>query len=147
MNAAKACRVFTEFDFGERGAAMRMKIASSLLILGSALGCYVQPYNPPPAQYSQNQPPPAQQQPPPAYPDQTYQQQTYQPPPPAQPPPPPAPVEPTYSGPVYDDYNGNVAGNNVPSINVFYSDLAPYGSWYNDPTYGWVFAPPSASYI
>ena len=75
-------------------------------------------------------------------------------PPPAPPPasswqgapttPPPAP---TYSGPVYEDVNVEVAGSNVPSIDVFYNDLAPHGSWYDDPTYGWVFAPPSPSYV
>ena len=37
---------------------MRLKIVSSLLIVGSGLGCYVQPYNPPPAQYGQVQPQP-----------------------------------------------------------------------------------------
>ena len=57
-----------------------MKIASSLLVLGTSLGCYVQPYNPPPAQVAQTQqvqqPDPYAQQPPP---DQYGQQ----PPPPA----------------------------------------------------------------
>ena len=64
---------------------MRLKIASSLLIFGSVVGCYVQPYNPPPAQpgpsgeaqpapaapYDQTQPPPAEQPPP----QQPYAQQ------------------------------------------------------------------------
>ena len=57
------------------------------------------------------------------------------------------PAAPIYSGPIYDDVNVDVAGSNVPSVDVFYNDLAPYGSWYNDPTYGWVFAPPSSSYL
>ena len=35
----------------------------------------------------------------------------------------------------------------MPSIDVFYNDLAPHGSWYDDPTYGWVFAPPSPTYM
>src|SRR5262249_11658855 len=134
---------------------MRMKIASSFLILGSAMGCYVQPYNPPPAQYGQAQQQPPAQQPPD---QQPYPQQPgYAPPPPAQPPPPavqapppPPPVQPAtpvYTGPVYDNYSGSVAGNSVPSVDVFYSELAPMGSWYSDPTYGWVFAPPSPTYV
>src|SRR5262245_56818697 len=141
------------------GVGMRSKIAISLLIgsgFGSSFGCYVQPYNPPPAQYGQAQtqpaqPPPQQQpgyaeQPPPPPPDQQQPPPppAYQPPPPvAQPAAPPAPV---YSGPIYDDVSVDVAGSNVPSIDVFYNDLAPYGSWYEDPTYGWVFAPPSPTY-
>src|SRR6478672_5569917 len=143
--------------FSAKGCvAMRVKIASSLLILGSSFGCYVQPYNPPPAQYGQQQqePPPAEQ-PPTANPypqDPGYAAPpANQPPPPpvAQPaPPPPAqPAAPVYTGPVYDNFTGNVAGNSVPSVDVFYNDLAPYGSWYEDPTYGWVFAPPSSSYV
>ena len=131
---------------------MRLKIASSLLIVGSVAGCYVQPYNPPPAQVGQNQPPPAQNQPPPAdqqQPPPTYAEPRYgDAPPPAQPPPPPAqPAQPVYTGPIYDNVTVEVGGNNVPSIDVFYNDLAPHGSWYSDPTYGWVFAPPSPSYV
>src|SRR5262252_1959599 len=123
---------------------MRVKIASSLLILGSLFGCYVQPANPPPATYGQAPPPEA---PPTANP---YPQQPTYAPPPEQPAPPPAPAAPpsppTYSGPVYDNYNGNVVGSSVPSVDVFYNDLQPYGSWYQDPSYGWVFAPPSPNY-
>jgi len=111
---------------------MRMKIASSLLLLGSSIGCYVQPYNPPPAQVGQQQPPPAQdQQPPPTYQQPDYQQPP-PPPPQQQPPPPPVvqqtPPAPVYTGPVYDTVNVSVTGNNVPSVDVFYNDLAPYGS-------------------
>src|SRR5262245_22824065 len=124
---------------------MRVRNTSTLLIFpGVVVGCYVQPYNPPPQQYGQAQPQPAQPQPqPPPQPD-------YAPPPaqPAPPPPPPAqPPAPTYSGPIYDEVHVDVAGSNVPSIDVFYTDLAPYGSWYDDPTYGWVFAPPSPAYV
>jgi hypothetical protein len=137
---------------------MRVKIASSLLILGSCFGCYVAPANPPPAQYGQQQyQPPPGQQPPPTYqqPGQPGYDQQQPPPPqpvaqPAPPPPPPQPVAqpaPIYTGPVYDTVNVSVTGNNVPSVDVFYNDLAPYGSWYDDPTYGWVFAPPSSSYV
>ena len=139
---------------------MRAANTTRLLILsGCCLGCYVQPYNPPPAQpgpsgeaqpapaapYDQTQPPPAEQPPP----QQPYAQQqgwVGQPPPPSSPPAPPASA-PVDSGPVYDDVNVEVAGSNVPSVDVFYNDLAPYGSWYNDSTYGWVFAPPSTSYV
>src|SRR5262245_51807544 len=113
---------------------MRVKIASSVLILGSTFGCYVQPYTPPPAQYGQATPPP-DQQPPPA--QQPYPQQPeYASPAPEQPPPvaqPTPPQQPTYTGPSYDNFNGNVPGSSVPSIDVFYSDLAPYGTWYQDP--------------
>src|SRR6185436_11166126 len=77
-------------------------------------------------------------------------QQPPPPPPQQQPPPPPVvqqtPPAPVYTGPVYDTVNVSVTGNNVPSVDVFYNDLAPYGSWYDDPTYGWVFAPPSPTY-
>src|SRR3954471_18471991 len=149
--------------------AFRMRAAHTtrLLVLGGCLGCYVQPYNPPPAQYGATQqetPPPGQtgqdgqpqpppdQQPPPPDPSPPPAPTTYaQPsgwvgqPPPAQPAAPPsAPVD---TGPVYENVNVRVAGNDVPSIDVFYNDLAPYGSWYNAPTYGWVFAPPSPSYV
>src|SRR4051812_4295607 len=151
---------------------MRLKIVGSLLIVGSGLGCYVQPYNPPPAQYGQVQqqpaPPPPQSQPQPESQPQPYAQQPgydqqpgypqqpgYTPPPAQQqppvaqpaPPPVPPPSQPIYSGPSYNDVNVDVAGSNVPSVDVFYNDLAPYGSWYNDSTYGWVFAPSSTSYV
>ena len=60
------------------------------------------------------------------------------PPPPAAPPEPPPP---TYSDPTYTDLNADVAGNDVPSVDVFYDQLSPYGTWYDDATYGWVFTP------
>src|SRR6187401_2286146 len=137
----------------ERGVTMRVRSTSTLLILCGGLGgCYVQPYNPPPAQYGETQAQPAQ--PPPQQPDP--QQHDYAQPPPAAPPdpvaqpapPPPAqPPAPTYTGPIYDEVHVDVAGSNVPSIDVFYNDLAPHGTWYEDPTYGWVFAPPSPLYV
>ena len=78
---------------------MRLKIASSLLILGGGLGCYVEPYTPPPQQ-AQAQPaqPPQQQpgqpgyaeQPPPPPPASSWQGTPTTPPPVAQPAPPPA---------------------------------------------------------
>src|SRR6266496_3605885 len=141
--------------------AFRMCAADTprLLVLGGCLGCYVQPYNPPPAQYGATQQetpqpgqdgrpqPPSDQPTPSPGPSQPPPPTSAQPsgwvgqPPPAQPAAPPsAPVD---AGPVYENVNVRVAGNDVPSIDVFYNDLAAYGSWYNDPTYGWVFAPPS----
>ena len=157
LNAIRQRNVSGAFSF-ERGVRHARSKHHRLLILGGCLSCYVQPYNPPPAQpgpsgeaqpapaapHDQTQPPPAEQPPP----QQPYAQQpgwVGQPPPPrARAPPASAPV---YSGPIYDTVNVGVAGNDVPSIDVFYNDLAPYGSWYNDPTYGWVFAPPSPSYV
>ncbi len=161
---------------------MRAAATSSLLIICGCLGCYVEPYTPPPqqAQAQPAQPPPQPQpgyaeQPPPPPPSSSWQGTPTTPPPVAQPAPPPPssswqgtpttpppapppasswqgapttpPPAPTYSGPIYEDVNVEVAGGNVPSIDVFYNDLAPHGSWYNDPTYGWVFAPPSPSYL
>src|SRR6478609_7212232 len=142
--------------FHAKGGFCMRRANTRFLILtgifgGYAVGCYVQPYNPPPGQVGQAPPPaqtdPAQpydqSQPPPQQPGYAEQQ-----PPPAPPPPPAAPPStPVYTGPTYDTVNVDVQGGNVPSVDVFYNDLAPYGSWYSDPTYGWVFAPPSPSYI
>src|SRR5438105_12860913 len=139
-----------------KGVGMRLKIASSLLIVGSGFGCYVQPYNPPPAQYGQAQPQPGQ---PPPQPQSDDQQAGYAPPPQPQPydqqppvaqpapPPAPPPSQPSYAGPIYDDVKVDVAGNNVPSVDVFYNDLAPYGSCYNDPTSGGGFSAPTPSVL
>jgi len=70
------------------------------------------------------------------------------PPAPPTPPPPPAePVEVTYSDPVYEDVSVAVDGTDIPTVDIFYSELAPYGSWYDDPSYGWVFAPNNAGHI
>ena len=54
-----------------------------------------------------------------------------------------------YAGgaPTYDNVSTDAPGTTVSSVDVFYNDLAPYGSWYNDPTYGWVFAPNDQSYV
>ncbi|HEX8106389.1 MAG TPA: DUF6600 domain-containing protein, partial [Kofleriaceae bacterium] len=106
-----------------------------------ATGCVVQPipgprYQQPPPQYAQQDP----QGPPPSEPPP---EQPYQPPPPQQ----PAELPPaSYSDPVYTDVNVEVAGNDVPSVDVFYDQLSPYGTWYDDPSYGWVFTPSDASY-
>ncbi|HWU88522.1 MAG TPA: DUF6600 domain-containing protein, partial [Kofleriaceae bacterium] len=131
-------------------------------IVGLALlvaGCI--PTNPPPSASYGPPPPPPQpgyQEPQPG--NQPAPQPGYQPEPPPpspepyQPPPEPPrspePVSEPYvpSGPVYVDINaGDVAGEEVPAIDVFYDQLDPYGSWYDDRTYGWVFAPSEPSYI
>src|SRR5512144_2632364 len=135
----------------ERSSFMQVRMRTWLSSLLFA-GCVVPANNPPP-QYGY-QPPPqyAQQDPPPAAPPQSdpYQpppaQPPYQPPPPPPAPPPPPPPA-TYSDPTYSDLNVDVDGNDVPSVDVFYDQLAPHGTWYDDPTYGWVFAPGDASYV
>ena len=149
-----------------KGRSMRrMRSWLGALLLA---GCVVPANNPPP-QYYQQQPPPPQygqqdpqqplpqqypQQDPPQYaqrdPEQTPPYTPppppadYQPPPPSQPPEPPPP---TYSDPVYTNVDVEVAGNDVPSVDVFYDQLSPHGTWYDDPTYGWVFAPADPSYL
>ena len=35
----------------------------------------------------------------------------------------------------------------MPSVDVFYDQLSPYGTWYDDPTYGWVFTPSDNGYV
>ena len=129
---------------------MRSRILLPLLLTG----CYVQPYTPPPGQPGQPQPyaQPAQPAQPYADPAQPAQPGYLEPAPVAQPAPLPPQAEPTppppvYAEPVYTDVSVDVAGSNVPSVDVFYNELAPYGSWYDDPKYGWVFAPPSPSYV
>ena len=131
------------------------------LILGAALafasGCYVTPAPPPPAgppAYGSGYPPPQDQTPsptPPTY-DPGYPAPSQAPPPPPPPPPayPPAPAPvaatPDY-GPSYADVSAVPPGSNVRSVDVFYNELTPYGSWYDDPSYGWVFAPASPAYL
>src|SRR5262249_45433826 len=127
--------------------SIRMTTWLSALVV---TGCVVQPIpgpqyqqQPPPPQYAQQdpqaQPPPGEPPPPSQPPDQPYQ-----PPPPPAPPAEPPPA--SYGDPVYTDVNVEVAGNDVPSVDVFYDQLSPYGTWYDDPTFGWVFAPSDASY-
>ena len=122
---------------------MRSRIWLSAALL---VGCTVS--NPPPPQYGyqtqqqypQQQPPPVQQPPP--------QQTTYQPPPTNPPPPvqyePPANVD-TYEAPpslpIYTDVSVDPIGDEVPQVEIFYDQLSPYGTWYDDSTYGWVFVP------
>src|SRR4051812_35694907 len=99
-------------------------------VLASILfaGCTIQASNPPP-RYGYQQPPPTQQPP---------QQVQVQPPPiqpPVQQPPQPEPVY--YDEPGNYDINVGFNGDIVWSIDVFYDQLDPYGTWYNDQTYGW----------
>src|SRR5688500_16433468 len=109
-------------------------------------GCV--PANNPPPQYGYY-PAGGQQQPQPG-----YQQPPQQPEPSPQPMPQPyepAPQpEPAYQppvGPIYVDISTDLQGSEVPAIEVFYDQLQPYGTWYDDPTYGWVFAPSQPGYI
>src|SRR6185436_5592567 len=115
-----------------------MRTRTSIVVLGAAgaallaAACVVPANNPPPA-VSYGQPPP----------QPGYQQPEPQPaPPPAQPVP-----EPYVEGPVYEDIQvADVQGDEVPIVDVFYDQLDPYGSWYDDRTYGWVFVPNQPGY-
>jgi len=105
-----------------------------------------QPYqNPTEPQYTQPAPQPNYQPPPP-----TYQPPTYQPPPQQTTyvPPPPDTSQPTfYDEPVYDTVTVSLGGDAVPNVDVFYDQLDPYGTWYDDQTYGWVFSPSQSGYV
>src|SRR5450631_1474597 len=135
---------------------MRLKLLAGILFAG----CTIQ--NPPPPQYAQQQPQPGYQQPAPqpyqqpAPQPQPQPQPTYQPPPPqpqptyqapAPPPPPQADATVYYDEPTYDTVNVSVGGDAVPNVDVFYDQLDPYGTWYDDGTYGWVFAPQQTNYV
>ena len=50
------------------------------------------------------------------------------------------------SAPVYTNGTSG-AVDSVPSNRRVLQRAAPYGSWYDDPRYGWVFAPASPSYL
>jgi hypothetical protein len=52
-----------------------------------------------------------------------------------------------YDEPGYATINVRVTGESVRSIDVFFDQLDPYGTWYDDPTYGWVFAPSQSGYV
>src|ERR1041385_9040583 len=119
---------------------MRLRSALASLLFA---GCTIQ--SAPPPQYGyQQQPPPNYQQPPPT---QVVQQPppVQTPPPPVQQPPQPEPVY--YDEPGSWDVNVGFAGDPVWSVDVFYDQLDPYGTWYNDPTYGWVFVPQQQGYV
>ena len=53
----------------------------------------------------------------------------------------------TYGDPTYSDVGVEVSGNDVPSVDVFYDQLAPHGTWFEDPSFGWVFAPLDGGYV
>lgn len=101
---------------------MSMRMTTWLSAVALA-GCVVQPaprpqYQPPPAEYAQQDP---DQAPPPGEPTA----ETYPPPPPADSPPPADGYPPpeTYGEPVYSDLDVEVSGNDVPSVDVFYDQL------------------------
>src|SRR5262245_8906844 len=50
-------------------------------------------------------------------------------------------------GPQYIDVNTAPQGSEVPNVAVFYQQLEPYGQWYDDPDYGYVFAPQETNYV
>jgi hypothetical protein len=66
---------------------------------------------------------------------------------PYQPPPPQTLQTVYYDEPGYDTVNVNATGEAVGSIDVFYDQLDPYGTWHDDATYGWVFSPSQSSYV
>src|SRR5215831_16913016 len=129
---------------------MRLRSVLASLVMA---GCVVPANNPPPQPqyYGPAQQPPAatppapspSPTPPPAY--------TPPPAPPPQPEPaytPPQPSQPVYyDDPTYDTINVSVGGESVPSVDVFFDQLDPYGTWYDDPTYGWAFVPSQPGYV
>src|SRR5690606_18705990 len=50
-------------------------------------------------------------------------------------------------GPEYVDIATPPAGSAVPDVTIFWNQLDPYGDWYDDPEYGYVFAPARADYV
>lgn len=59
----------------------------------------------------------------------------------------PSPEPVYYDEPGYDTVDVDVVGQPVGTIDVFFDQLDPYGTWYDDPTYGWVFTPSQPSYV
>ena len=51
----------------------------------------------------------------------------------------PAPV--LVEQPQFVDLSAQPPGDSVPAVESFYEELAPYGNWNDDPTYGPVFVP------
>ncbi len=47
---------------------------------------------------------------------------------------------------IYADVNVTFNGSEVPDISLFFDRLAPYGTWYDDAVYGYVFAPADPYY-
>ncbi|HEV7559088.1 MAG TPA: DUF6600 domain-containing protein, partial [Kofleriaceae bacterium] len=126
---------------------MRLRILSTFLLAAcvpannppASVGVYGQvstaPTAPPP-------PAPAPPPTPPPTPEVVVQS------PPTPPPPPAEPVDEEASDPVYEDVSSvNVEGNDVPNVDVFYNELAQYGTWYDDPAFGWVFAPENNGHV
>jgi len=51
-----------------------------------------------------------------------------------------------YDEPAVETVTAPVAGEPIADVGVFYDQLEPYGTWYDDPSYGWTFTPTTASY-
>jgi len=49
--------------------------------------------------------------------------------------------------PEYVDLPTAPIGSEVPDVTIFYDRLEPYGRWYDDPEYGYVFSPDRADYV
>ncbi|MBS1150283.1 MAG: hypothetical protein H6Q89_1981, partial [Myxococcaceae bacterium] len=49
--------------------------------------------------------------------------------------------------PTYVELNVRLPGAAVPAVEVFYEELAPHGTWINDPSYGWIFVPSQVDYV
>jgi len=113
-----------------------MPSKSFWLVPIALVGCTTEPYPPPQAPYAS----PYQVQQPTSEPySSTYQLQQ--------------PISETYDSYAYDyapqyiDISASLVGSEVPDLTIFYDQLSPYGSWYDDPDYGYVFAPQDASFI
>src|SRR5579862_6984035 len=119
----------------ERVAMRKLMFVSAMLWAG----CYVQPAQPYYPPYQQ-QPAPGQQ------PVATAPAPVPTPAPTPTAPPAPAPAPDTY-GPQYVDVSAAPSGDTIPGVETFYDALSPYGTWYDDPSFGWVFAPQDASYV
>jgi hypothetical protein len=59
----------------------------------------------------------------------------------------PAMAQPFFDDPIYAQVSAGPSGQAVPSVEVFYDQLAGYGFWYDDPVYGFVFAPEDHAYV
>ena len=138
-------------------ARMRLRLLAGILFVGCTVNTQPAPQYGPGYQQQGYQQPPPQQLRRTSRPrnSRTYHRRTQQPPPQPSPrsapprsdlytpppPPPPTDVPATYAEPVYNDVSHRSLVTAFPSLDVFYDELVPYGTWYDDPTYGWVFAP------
>src|SRR5512138_618456 len=100
---------------------------------------------PPPAESAESIAPQAEPLPPPLAPEPAAPAATV--PKPATPPPPPTIAYPTYDEPAVVAVAEPVVGEPVANVDVFFDQLEPYGTWYDDPTYGWSFAPDQTGYV